>query len=255
VRVALLAMLLAAPAGAAERIVDLTHPFDSTTVYWPTAKGFTLERVAHGPTSGGWWYEANNFCAAEHGGTHVDAPCHFAAGKSTVDAIPASRLVGPVCVLDVRARCAQDADYRVTVQDIRDHEAQHGRLPDSCIVVAWTGWSARWPDRKRYLGDDRPGVTTDLHFPGFSRQAAEFLVRERRVDAVGLDTASLDHGPSRDFIAHRILNGADIPGIENLAHLERLPARGATLVALPMKIRGGSGGPARVVAILPAGAP
>jgi kynurenine formamidase len=252
---ALVTALGAAHAGTGARtlLIDLTHPFDESTVYWPTAKPFKLQSVHHGETPGGWWYEANDFSAAEHGGTHVDAPCHFAAGKSTVDAIPPSRLVGPAAVIDVRAQCARDADYRVTVDDILAHEKRYGRLPDSCIVLAFTGWGARWPDRKRYLGDDRPGETSSLHFPGYSQAAAEFLVRERLVDAVGIDTASIDHGPSRDFIAHRVFGAADIPGLENVAALDKLPPRGATVWALPMKIRGGSGGPARIVASIPEG--
>ena len=242
---------LVAAALAAGTVVDLTYPFDDKTIYWPTARPFQLEQVAHGPTPGGYWYEANNFTAAEHGGTHIDAPCHFGKDKKTVDAIPLEQLMGPAVVVDVRAACAKDADYRVTRQDLLDDEAKHGRIPDGAIVLLLTGWGERWPDRKRYLGDDRPGETSNLHFPGYSRQAAEFLTRERRVDAVGLDTPSLDHGPSRDFIAHQIFNGADVPGLENVAALDRLPPRGATVYALPMKIRGGSGGPARIFAVLP----
>ncbi len=253
-RVLAAAVLLSARASLAAdpAVVDLTHPFDTQTIYWPTAQPFQLQPVAHGRSAGGFWYEANQFCAAEHGGTHVDAPCHFAEGRLTVDAIALDRLIGPAAVIDVRDACAADPDYRVQVRDIEANEARHGRLPDGAIVLFHTGWGERWPDRKRYLGDDRPGVTTALHFPGISEEAARFLV-QRSVRAVGLDTASLDHGPSRDFIAHQILNGADIPGLENVAHLERLPARGATVFAIPMPIRGGSGAPARIFAFLPPG--
>jgi kynurenine formamidase len=241
----------ASAANAQERVVDLTWSFDADTVYWPTAKTFDLDVVARGETPGGYWYEANQFCAAEHGGTHLDAPCHFAEGRRTVEAIPLERLIGPAAVIDVRQACADDRDYRVQVADIRAHEEQHGPLPQGAIVLFWTGWGERWPDRKRYLGDDRPGAVSDLHFPGISREAATLLAEERDVAAVGLDTASLDHGPSTDFIAHQILNGANISGLENVAHLEKLPARGATLFAIPMKIAGGSGAPARIFALLP----
>lgn len=242
---------LATQPAFAGAIVDLTHAFDEKTIYWPTAQRFELQVVSHGRTDSGFWYEANQFCAAEHGGTHIDAPCHFAEGRNTVDRIPLQQLIGPAAVIDVRAACARDADYRVRVADIERHEARYGRLPAGAIVLFWTGWGERWPDVQRYLGDDRPGVTSDLHFPGISAEAARFLVDERRVDAVGLDTASLDHGPSTDFIAHQILNGANIPGLENVAHLERLPARGATVYAIPLKIGGGSGAPARIFAVLP----
>ena len=253
--VAALGGAAAGVADAAETVIDLTYPFDEHTIYWPTARSFTLERVAHGPSPQGFWYEANNFCAAEHGGTHIDAPCHFGKGRTTVDSIPLERLMGPVAVVDVHEACAKDPDYRVSVQDLRAHESSYGRIPDGTIVLVFTGWGARWPDRKRYLGDDRPGEVSNLHFPGFSREAAEFLVHERHVHAVGLDTPSLDHGPSRDFIAHQIFNGADVPGLENVASLDKLPPRGATLYALPMKIRGGSGAPARIFAVVPQASP
>ncbi len=243
-------VVMFAPVSAGE-IVDLSHPFDSATIYWPTAQRFDLEVVERGPSTSGYWYEANQFCAAEHGGTHIDAPCHFAQGRNTIDQIPLEQLIGPAAVIDVRAACAKDADYLVQVDDIRRHEERYGRLPDGAIVLFWTGWGERWPDARRYLGDDRPGETSNLHFPGISSEAATFLAEERRVDAVGLDTASLDHGPSTDFVAHQILNGANIPGLENVAHLERLPARGATVYAIPIKIGGGSGAPARIFATLP----
>ncbi len=254
-RASLAVVAMSAPASLAADpvVIDLTHPFDAQTIYWPTAQPFQLQPVAHGRSAAGFWYEANQFCAAEHGGTHVDAPCHFAEGGLTVDAIALDRLIGPAALIDVRAACAADPDYRVQVRDIEADEARHGRLPDGAIVLFHTGWGQRWPDRKSYLGDDRPGITTALHFPGLSAEAARFLVQQRSVRAVGLDTASLDHGPSRDFIAHQILNGADIPGLENVAHLEGLPARGATVFAIPMSIRGGSGAPARIFAILPQG--
>lgn len=243
--------LIASTLAAQERFVDLTWPFNGDTVYWPTAQTFDLEVVSRGATGAGYWYEANQFCAAEHGGTHIDAPCHFAEGRRTVDDIPLEQLIGPAAVIDVRDACREDRDYRVRVADIRAHEERHGRLPTGAIVLFWTGWAERWPDRKRYLGDDRPGRTSDLHFPGISREAATFLVEERDVAAVGLDTASLDHGPSTDFIAHRILNGANIPGLENVANLDQLPPVGATVFAIPMKIGGGSGAPARIFARVP----
>lgn len=230
-------------------IVDLTHPFDEQTIYWPTAKPFTWEKEAWGPTPGGYWYSAARYSASEHGGTHVDAPIHFAQGRQTVDQIPLSSLIGPAAVIDVTPAAARDPDYRLSAADVTAWEGKHGRIVAGTIVLIRTGWGRSWGNRKAYLGDDRPGETGNLHFPGISREAAELLVA-RRVHAVGIDTASLDHGPSKDFIAHRTLASANIPGLENVANLERLAPTGATLIALPMKIRGGSGGPARVVAIL-----
>jgi kynurenine formamidase len=233
------------------KLVDLTYAFDSETIYWPTEKGFELERGQHGKTDAGYFYAANRFRGPEHGGTHMDAPIHFSENGATADQVPLASLVGPAVVVDVAAKAAADSDYRLAVADLTAWESEHGRIPAGAIVLMRSGWGARWPDRKRYLGSDRPGDVTDLHFPGFSKEAAEWLVREREVAAIGVDTASIDHGPSRDFIVHQTVNGAGKPGLENVAHLERLPASGATLIALPMKIGGGSGAPARIVALLP----
>ena len=153
--------------------------------------------------------------------------------------------------IDVRAACAKDPDYRLSPEDLRAWEKRNGPIPEGAIVLMRSGWGERWPDRKRYFGAERAGETGSYHFPGFSREAAEFLVRERKIDAVGLDTPSLDHGPSRDFAAHRVFAEANVPGLENVASLDRLPSVGATIIALPIKIGGGTGGPARIVAILP----
>ena len=232
------------------KVVDLSHGFGPETVYWPTAKRFALEVVAKGE-SGGHWYEANNFCAAEHGGTHMDAPAHFARAGAATDQVPVTAGIGPLVRVDVSAQAAQDPDYRLSVADLQAWEAAHGRIPKGAIVVMFSGWGARWPDAARYLGSDAPGDTAHLHFPGFSREAAEFLVRQRDINAIGVDTPSIDAGPSQDFIVHQIINGANKPGFENLASLERVPASGATLIALPMKIEGGSGGPLRAIALLP----
>lgn len=232
------------------RLVDLTYSYDDRTIYWPTAEPFRWEKEAWGRTEAGYWYSAGRYAGSEHGGTHLDAPIHFAEGKQTADAIPLSKLVGPAVVIDISEASARDRDYRLSASDITAWEATHGRLPEGAILLVRTGWGKYWGDAKAYLGTDRKGDTANLHFPGLSREAAELLV-ERKVDAVGIDTASLDHGPSQDFIAHRILNEADIYGLENVASLEALPATGATVIALPMKIAGGTGGPVRILAVLP----
>ena len=234
------------------RLVDLTHSFDEDTVYWPTATtGFELTEDHRGPTEGGYFYAANSFCAPEHGGTHLDAPIHFAEGRHTADQVPLDRLVGPAVVIDVSERAAADPDYRLTPEDLAAFEAEHGVVPQGSIVLLRTGWGERWPDRLRYLGDDTPGDASNLHFPAYGRDAAALLVNDRKVAVLGLDTASLDHGPSTDFLVHRVAAASNVPGLENLANLGELPATGAWVIALPVKIAGGSGGPVRVVALLP----
>jgi kynurenine formamidase len=248
--VAPMATLLAAL--VAQSLIDLTHPFDANTLYWPTASsGFELKQLHYGKTPAGWFYSAYSFCAPEHGGTHLDAPIHFSERGLTVDRIPPERLVGPAALIDVRAQAAKDRDYRVTARDIEADEKAHGAIPRGAIVLLRTGWAARWPDRKSYFGDDKAGETKNLHFPGLAEDGARLLVA-RGVSGVGLDTPSIDYGPSQDFIAHQVLMGADVYALENLASLDALPARGATLYALPMKIGGGSGAPLRALAVLPA---
>jgi len=234
------------------RLVDLTHAFTADAPYWPTAgEGFELRRESYGTTEGGWFYAANSFSAAEHGGTHLDAPIHFAEGKWTADEVPLDRLVTPAVVIDVAAQAAADPDYRLTAEDVSAWEAAHGRVPAGSAVFLRTGWASRWPDRKSYLGDDTPGDASNLHFPSYGEEAARLLVEQRGVAALGVDTASIDHGPSQDFIVHRIANGANVVGYENVAGLGELPLTGAWTIALPMKIEGGSGGPLRIVGLVP----
>jgi kynurenine formamidase len=238
------------------RLVDLTHAFDERTIYWPTSPTtFRLDTLSHGHTEGGWFYAANAFSAPEHGGTHLDAPIHFAEGRHTVDAIPLERLMGPAAVIDVEAEAAADADYALRVEDVLAFERAHGRIRPGTIVLLRTGWSRRWPDRRAYLGDDTPGDASRLRFPSFGAEAARLLVEERGAAAIGADVASIDRGTSRDFAVHRIAAERNVAGLENLAALDRLPPTGAFVIALPMKIAGGSGGPVRVVAFVPVEAP
>lgn len=232
------------------KLVDLTYDFDAKTVYWPTAKPFQFEKEAWGPSPGGYWYSAGRYAASEHGGTHLDAPIHFAKGAATVEQIPLAKLVSPAVVMDVSAKCAQNPDYQFTARDIAEWEKAHGRIPDGAVVLVRTGWGKFWPDRKRYLGSDKPGDTANLHFPGIAPDAAAELAK-RGIHGVGIDTASIDYGPSKDFKTHQVLYGSGVYGLENVANLDKLPATGATILALPMKIRGGSGAPVRIVAWLP----
>lgn len=237
------------PAGPG-RLVDLTHHFDRETIYWPGNKPFQWERTDWGETAGGYWYAAAVFAASEHGGTHMDAPLHFGRGRQAVDQIPLERLTGPAVVVDVRPQCRKQRDYELTVADLQAWEARHGTIPGGAIVLMLSGWGRHWPDRAAYLGSQTEDPH-DLHFPGFSAAAAEFLVAQRHVSGLGIDTASIDPGRSRDFPVHRIVGVADVYGLENVAALDQLPPVGATIWALPLKIRGGSGGPVRIIAVLP----
>ena len=238
--------------GTGGQWVDLTHVFAESTIYWPTdTAGFQLEELAFGPTEGSWFYASYRFASAEHGGTHLDAPIHFAEGQRTTDQIPLSQLIGPAAVVDVIAHVTQD--YLVSVGDLTAWEAANGAIRDGAILLIRTGWADRWDDRTAYLGTDLMGevAVAELHFPGISAEAAQWLVDNRGIIAVGIDTPSIDRGQSADFRAHVILYAENIAGFENVANLATLPTTGSYVVALPMKIEGGSGGPLRIVAFVP----
>jgi kynurenine formamidase len=239
--------------GGPERLVDLSHEYSADAIFWPTAERFHLDVVAAGMTPQGYYYASNNFSGSEHGGTHLDAPMHFAEGRWSVEQVPLQNLVGPAAVVDVSAASASQPDYQATVSDLNAWEKAHGSLNGTLVLIR-TDYSKRWPDAERYLGTAERGeaAVPKLHFPGLHPDAAKWLATERTVKAVGIDTASIDYGQSSLFETHRILYEKNIPGLENLTNLDQLPASGATLVALPMKIKGGSGAPLRAVAMVPA---
>lgn len=240
------------PQRPAKRVIDLSYPFDATTVYWPTAEPFQLETDFEGTTEQGYFYSAYRYRAAEHGGTHLDAPVHFAKGRRSVDQIPLEQLMGPGVLIDVTRQCAANADYLVSISDIQNWEKRYGRIPAGSIVLLRTGFGKYYPDRKKYLGTDErgAGAVPKLHFPGLDPKAATWLTQNRAIKAIGLDTASIDFGQSTLFESHRILFDKNIPAFENVANLDQLPLKGFSIIALPMKIKGGSGGPLRIVATL-----
>ncbi|MCI0707347.1 MAG: cyclase family protein [Ignavibacteriae bacterium] len=234
-------------------IIDLSHAYDSTTIYWPTEKGFVFEKGPEGYTPGGYYYTANRFWTPEHGGTHLDAPIHFAEGKHTVEQIPVEQLVGAGIVVDVAEQCAANRDYLVTVEDLQNWESTNGRIPDGAIVLLRTGFGKFWPNREQYMGTAERGeaAVKNLHFPGLHPEAAKWLVENRNIKAIGLDTPSIDYGQSTLFESHVTLYKQNIPAFENVANLDQLPEKGFSVIALPMNIKGGSGAPLRIIAILP----
>lgn len=235
---------------SAYTIIDLTHAYNDKTVYWPTSPSrFELETLAHGKTPGGFFYSAYAISTPEHGGTHLDAPIHFSESGQTADRIPLAQLMARAVVIDVSSQARVNRDYRLTMDDVLAFEKRHGAIAQGTIVLLRTDWSRHWPDTKAYLGDDTPGDASKLSFPSYGDAAARLLVEERRVAALGIDTASIDYGRSTDFLVHRIAASRNVPGLENLTNLDALPPTGATVIALPMKIEGGSGGPVRVVAL------
>ena len=235
-----------------EKIIDLSYPFDDKTVYWPTEKDFILEQEIEGFTKKGYYYAANRFQAAEHGGTHVDAPKHFSEKGRTVDQIPLEQLIGPAILIDVSEKCIRNPDYQIAIEDFLEWESRNGRMPQNIIILLRTGFGKYWPDRLRYMGTNERGAEAvqKLHFPGLHPEAARWLLEFRKIKAIGLDTPSIDYGQSNVFDSHVILFQKNIPALENLANLEQLPQKNFKVVALPMKIKGGTGAPIRMIAII-----
>ena len=234
------------------KLVDLSHSYSENTLYWPTSPtAFEKEQLAYGISEGGWFYSAYSVCTPEHGGTHIDAPMHFSADGISTEKIPLESLLAQAVVIDVSNKAAADRNYRLTAEDVAAFEKEHGEISAGTIVLMRTDWSDHWPDAMAYLGDDTPGDASQLQFPGFGAEATKILTEERKVAMLGVDTASVDYGKSQDFIVHRIGAAQGVANLENLTNLDQLPATGATIIALPMKIEGGSGGPARVVALVP----
>jgi kynurenine formamidase len=243
-------MSIAEPRGS-KTMIDLTHSFDESTIYWPTEEGFKLLRGPAGVTSDGYYYVANRFMCAEHGGTHLDAPIHFFEKGETVEKIPVERLIGPGACVDVSKKCEADRDYQVTVEDFQKWEAANNASLENRIVLIRTGYARFWPDREKYLGTKEQGkaAVAKLRFPGLDPAAADWLVARRHIKMVGIDTASIDHGQTHNYPTHQRLFRDQVPALENVANTDKLPANKFTVVALPMKIGGGSGAPCRIVAM------
>jgi kynurenine formamidase len=231
--------------------IDLTYSFDSTTLYWPNNKTTFIHNTdAEGLTPLGYYYSSYSICTPEHGGTHLDAPIHFAKDKYTVDQLPLKSLTGNAVVIDVSNNALANRDYQITIEDIKNWEIENGKIDNNTIILFKTGYGKYYPNRGDYFGTPKTGIEAipELHFPGINPKTTSWLITEREVKAVGLDTPSLDYGQSKDFKTHQILMGSNKPGFENLANLDKLPATKIFVVALPMKIGGGSGAPLRIIA-------
>jgi len=234
------------------RLVDLTHPLDDQSPYWPEGRTGSPFRASVAASFEKDGYFARDLGLPEHFGTHMDAPAHFDPKGQTVEQLRMENFLVPAVVVDVRAAAGLNPDYRVTAADLEHWVKAHGSMPRGCVVLIRTGWASRWPSQKDYMNQDSQGV---LHFPGLSLEAARYLLEHAHPVAIGIDTASIDYGPSRDFEVHHLTLGAGLYHLENLADLDLLPAAGAGIIALPLKLRGGSGSPTRVVALVPEGRP
>lgn len=237
--------LLAGIPSGHTRVIDMTYLINDHSPSWPGDTAPFRATVNATPVKEG--YFTRKFTMLEHYETHMDAPAHFPPGKETLDQIPIQRFFGPGVVIDIRDKVANTVDYQLTSEDVQTWEAHHGRIPAGAIVMLRTGWSSRWPDEKRYRNMDAKGV---MHFPGYSLAAAKLLI-SRHVSGLCIDTLSIDYGPSANFEVHRTTLPAGLFHVENIANLDKLPPTGAFVIAAPIKLEGGSGGPVRVFAILP----
>jgi kynurenine formamidase len=228
------------------KIVDLTWTLNDKSPYWPAEnyQPFKLTTIATLEKNG---VLSKSLSFPEHLGTHLDAPNHFEKAQPSVERLTAEQLFAPGVVIDVSLPVESDADYRVTVADIEEWEKHHGRISDGAVVLLRTGWGRHWTNFDRYKNQD---VRGKMHFPGYSAEAARWLVEKRNVRGVGIDTLSVDYGMSTDFAVHHVINGAGRYGLENVAQLDKLPARGFGLIIAPIKVEAGTGGPTRIFAVL-----
>ncbi|GAV05348.1 hypothetical protein RvY_15496 [Ramazzottius varieornatus] len=239
---------------SSDKLVDLSHTFDRTTVYWPTLadnETFRLTTIEDETQSDGVSYRIKFYEAAEHGGTHLDAPSHFSKIGLSVEKIPLDKLMGPAVIIDVREKAARNLDYQVTVQDAYDWEKKYGRIPNGAFVFMNSGWDAFWPDKKKIFNfDNSTGVET-YHFPAFHPNTTAFLVFQRYISGLGVDTPSTDYGQAAVFKTHEILANNSAVGFENVKNLGKLASVGAHVIAIPIKITDGTGAPLGLIGINP----
>jgi len=228
-------------------IIDLTHTLNNTSPYWPSEKGspFKYDTIfAHksgSPVMGA-------YSTPEHHGTHIDAPIHGGDNLKSVEQLTSEDMFGPAIVIDISKQSGVNSDYTLSKTNILDWEVKHGKLPKGAIVLLYTGWSKKWTDYEAYKNEDEDGK---MHFPGFSENAAQFLIDERDIRGIGIDNMSVDAAQSKGFPVHGIVNGAGKYQLENVANLHLLPPTGTFLIVAPIKIQGGSGGQVRLFAIVP----
>ncbi|WP_135502284.1 cyclase family protein [Roseovarius aestuariivivens] len=223
-------------------VEDLTHAYDESFPTYFGAPGISREQKFNFADNG---FNLLELSVNEHTGTHVDAPLHFSADGMSVDEIPVGTLVAPLCVIDIAAKAEENADAQVTPEDLKAWMASHGDIPDNACVALHSGWGAK-TGTDAFRGFD--GEV--MHFPGFHVEATQMLLEETGAMSIASDTLSLDHGPSADFATHYAWLPTGRFGIENIANLDKVPASGATVVIGAPKHKGGTGGPARIFAMV-----
>ncbi|XP_060083575.1 isatin hydrolase-like [Ylistrum balloti] len=231
------------------QVLDLTHDLSAKTLYWPGNPSYNFTELARGQMDN-FWYESNFIATAEHGGTHVDSPAHFYEGGWRTQQIPMERLTGPGVVIDVKDKARDNPDYRVLLNDITEWESVNGRIPDNAAVIMNSGWGAKYPNKTAVFGTETPSVPSTFHFPAWHQDTVTWLINQRHVYMIGVDTPSTDFGQSSTFPTHVVLSKHNVVGLENVANLDTIPVSGTRIFAAVTKIKDGSGGPARIFATI-----
>lgn len=230
------------------QVIDLTHEQGPSTIYWPGNPEYNFTIISRGLSNGGYWYESNKFQTAEHGGTHVDAPAHFAEGAQRQNEVSIQNLVGPGVIINVTNEAEENPDYRVTVDDVRRWEFRHSRIPDGAVVIMNSGWHKKYPNKTLVFGSQSPDEPSTFHFPGWHEDTANWLLKNRNIHVLGVDTPSTDYGRSTTFRVHVIIGSKNITGAENVANLDAISENGCIIYVSAIKLHDGSGSPARIFA-------
>lgn len=230
------------------KLLSMSHLYDNETITWGTFTQFQHKLVREGRLNENVsYYLSYDLRLNEHAGTHMDAPIHFSKGKWSVDQIPLENLIGEGIVVNMSAKASNDRNAQLTVRDLQIWEENNGRIPDDSLLFVFTGWCNFWPNYEMYMGT-KSNDSTLYRFPGIDGDAAQWLVDNRKIKGVGIDTASIDYGKSTTYPSHRIFYRNNIYGLENVANVDKLPSKGATIYVMPMNIKRGSGAPTRIVA-------
>ncbi|GFT37507.1 uncharacterized protein NPIL_513881 [Nephila pilipes] len=232
------------------KMVDMTYVFDENAHRYPLFRKFNMSVTVNGTTDAGIWIRSEEYVSSTHAGTHMDAPSHFIMNGINIDQIPISQFIAPAAVIDITEKVSLNPDSGATIDDLINWESITGHSLNGTIILFRSGWGQKYYNTTAYLGTSDNDVNKMI-YPGIEPEAAQWLVDNRNIKGIGVDTLSFDKGTTIDFRSHLILLGRGIFGLENVANMEEIPIHGAMLYVLPMKIAGASGAPTRVIATFP----
>ncbi|WP_066425956.1 cyclase family protein [Anabaena sp. 4-3] len=227
------------------RVIHLSHVIDTDIPQWPGDPPVEFTPVAELQDDG---YHLRRFSLGEHSATHINAPNSFYQAGVGIDQYSAQSLIVPAVVIDISTAATVNPDYILTIADVMAWEVQHGEIASGSVVLLYTGWQNKWSDKNAFFNQDADGI---MHFPGFGREVTEFLLQERRIAGVGIDTHGVDSGREQSFTTNRLVLAQQGIVLENLTNLDQLPPKGTTLAIGILRLRRGSGSPVGVLALVP----